>query len=336
VNIYNNPVALASANWTGPNCSTATNSLIGGGGPSYAWSGPGGFSSALQNPVVTASGVYTLTVTNANGCSNQDTTSIIISQTPNAPLTTNTLTCTGDTLVLTASGTGGNITWYSDPALANQVGTGTTYTPSIAQGTTVIYYVTVNNSGCTSATQTVSAGNYNIFVTGTGNPLTGNAPLNVSFSATGGGTASPLYNWNFGTGTASSPQANTGYIYNSAGTYNAIVSLIDTASGCIALDTVQVIVKDEMILIVPNIFTPNGDGINDGFFVTSSGVKTLEGFILDRWGMTMFTWSGVNAIWDGKAPNGHPETDGTYFYVLTATSFKGESKVFKGTVTLVR
>jgi gliding motility-associated-like protein len=336
VNIYNNPTAVASANSNGPNCSSSINSLTGSGGSLYNWTGPGGFTSSAQNPVVTTSGIYTLTVSDAHHCKNTDTTQINIIQTPGAPIATDAHTCTGGPLVLTANGSGGTITWYSDPGLTNQLATGTTYTPSIVQGTTVTYYVTVNNNGCLSTTQTVTASNYNVLVTASGNPLTGNAPLNVSFSATQSGSSAPQYGWNFGTGSGSSSLPNPVYTYNNGGTFDAIVTLTDPISGCIAMDTVEVIVKDEMILIVPNIFTPNGDGINDGFFVTSSGVKTLEGFILDRWGMTMFTWSGVNAIWDGKAPNGHPETDGTYFYVLKATSFKGETKVFKGTVTLSR
>jgi gliding motility-associated-like protein len=336
ITIHANPVAVASANWASVNCSTTTNTLSGSGGVSYSWNGPGGFGSVQQNPIVTLSGMYTLTVTDQNGCKSTDTTQITITQTPAPALVANAQTCKGSPLVLTATGSAGVITWYTDAGLTTQVATGTTYAPTLASGTSAIYYVTVNNNGCVSATQTVSAANYNVQVTASADPTSGQAPLVVNFSAAVTGSVNPLFSWNFASGNSNSSLQNPAFTYAAAGEYASVVTVTDAASGCVASDTLIIYVEDDVVLVIPNIFTPNGDGINDNFFITSTGVQRVEGSILDRWGETMFAWTGINSFWDGKAQTGMPVPDGTYFFVFKATLLNNETRTYKGTVTLLR
>ena len=83
ITVYALPVATASNN--GPVCTGTTLSLTGGpAGMTYSWSGPNGFSSTQQSPIVSTSataamaGLYTLTVTNSNGCVNTANTSVVI------------------------------------------------------------------------------------------------------------------------------------------------------------------------------------------------------------------------------------------------------------------
>lgn len=76
-------------------------------------------------------------------------------------------------------------------------------------------------------------------------------------------------------------------------------------------------------LIIPNVFTPNGDGANDVFFITSSGLSEYNLTILNRWGNTVFESEDPAEAWDGKS-NGEPCTDGTYFYLLKAKSTSKE------------
>lgn len=68
---------------------------------------------------------------------------------------------------------------------------------------------------------------------------------------------------------------------------------------------------------IPNVFTPNGDGINDVFFITSSGLTDFNLFIVNRWGELVFETNDPNQAWDGTI-NGNKCSDGVYFYSLKA------------------
>ena len=334
------PVAIAVSSSTVV-CSGKTITLVGGtvaAGNTYNWSGPAGYASSQSSNTLTptTSGIYTLIVTNSSNCKDTAyTLPVTVNNTPNAAVTTNVQTCTGGTLTLSATGNG-TINWYNDAALTNLVNTGTTYNPIVVSGTTNIYYVTVTSANnCPSAASTtVSAGNYNIQVTATANVYSGDAPLSVNFASIIVGASNPSYSWTLSDNASSSSQ-NPSHTYNNAGDY-IVLTGIDSTSSCIDTAMLTIHVSNEMILVIPNIFSPNGDNINDGFFITSHGVKSIEGFIMNRWGQMMFTWTGLDAVWDGKAPNGHDETEGVYFYVVKATSFKNEIKEYKGTVTLIR
>lgn len=69
-------------------------------------------------------------------------------------------------------------------------------------------------------------------------------------------------------------------------------------------------------VIVPNIFTPNGDGANDVFEITGTNVTSISFTILNRWGDIVFDASpAANPTWDGKDKNGAKVNDGVYFVV---------------------
>ena len=81
----------------------------------------------------------------------------------------------------------------------------------------------------------------------------------------------------------------------------------------------------ECLLEIPNIFTPNGDGINDVFLYGNAEGKKIETKIFNRWGEKIVEWKG-NSGWDG-----HGAHDGVYYYLI-----KADGEVYRGTVTLVR
>jgi gliding motility-associated-like protein len=91
-------------------------------------------------------------------------------------------------------------------------------------------------------------------------------------------------------------------------------------------------------LFVPNIFTPNGDGLNDMFkpvFSFEGKIQSYHLEIYDRFGLRLLETSKYNLSWDGRTNSGLPCPDGTYFYViqLTLNSTKFEHKGF---IQLVR
>jgi len=98
--------------------------------------------------------------------------------------------------------------------------------------------------------------------------------------------------------------------------------------------------------IIPNVFSPNGDGINDTWLVTLNGDFTLnEVEVFNRWGIKVFSTTELlktnnsslkTVTWDGRTTSGIACEEGTYFYCLELKSPNGELKKYKGFVTLVR
>jgi len=72
-------------------------------------------------------------------------------------------------------------------------------------------------------------------------------------------------------------------------------------------------------LEIPNVFTPNGDGINDVFTIDGKAITEFNLTIVNRWGNTIFESNDINTSWDGTA-DGTPCLDGTYFYIIKAKS----------------
>lgn len=68
---------------------------------------------------------------------------------------------------------------------------------------------------------------------------------------------------------------------------------------------------------IPNIFTPNGDGVNDYFILELDGFGPCLGLnIFDRWGLKIYENSNYLDDWDGKNQNGKDVVDGTYYFVI--------------------
>lgn len=124
-------------------------------------------------------------------------------------------------------------------------------------------------------------------------------------------------------------------VFSDSGTY--VLQLVCTnSSGC--ADTSSKVIKvlsDQLVLVVPNVFSPNGDGINDLFQVKHNAVKTFNGRVFNRWGKLLFEWDEVTNGWNG-ALGDNDMTDGTYFYMITGTDIKDAAFEKKGTVLLIR
>ncbi len=101
-------------------------------------------------------------------------------------------------------------------------------------------------------------------------------------------------------------------------------------------DSVTVFVDEcDFDLEIPNVFTPNGDGINDYFLIGNPNGVNYTIDVYNRWGTLLFQ-GNRNFFWDGSF-NGLPVSDGTYFYVLQAVNENGSfRKEFRGSVTILR
>lgn len=339
ITVFPNPIASATANTSG-SCTGDTINLTASGGGTYSWIGPGGFSSANQNPVilnstVASSGTYTVTVTNGAGCLDSTTVYALINPAPAAPVVVGDTTCSGDPLLLSASGPG-IINWYSDATLTNLVlADSNFYSPALADNTIGTYYVTSSENGCSSGASVVNAYNYNIVAGAFADPVSGFVPLNVFFSNTSSGVdASDSYLWNIN-GTLFSTAYTPSHIFETEGNYIVMLVATDNESGCTDTTALSVSV-DGISYTIPNIFTPNDDNDNDWFTIISHGLTEIHVIIYDRWGLKMFEFDGVHAFWDGRTTSGVEVPDGTYFYLFNAKSATGKEYQENGHVMLMR
>jgi gliding motility-associated-like protein len=250
------------------------------------------------------------------------------------PTTTDTTICISDPLTLTATGSGsGTITWFSDAAGTIAVETGTTFTPNFGSTGSYTFYVQEVGT-CSSALIPVTVMVGGVTASIGALPNTGFVPLDVEFtngSSTGLGIT---YTWDFGDGTSDNV-FEPSHTYTEINNYIATLTVTD-AAGCEATASVAIEVIGESTILIPNVFTPNGDGSNDVFMVSGTNLESVEGQILNRWGQTMFEWSHVKGYWDGRTLSGGEAPDGTYFYIISAKGIDGQEYFKKGGFSLIR
>ena len=135
--------------------------------------------------------------------------------------------------------------------------------------------------------------------------------------------------WNFGDGEISEQQ-NPSHTYSKAGSYTVSLTATDE-NGCvqtIEYGPYHVVIPD---VLIPNVFSPNGDGINDEFQVKYNGSERFQLKIFDRWGRAFFEADAPDKVWNGIRDGGAVSQEGVYFYSIQI----GEN-TFQGNITLVR
>ena len=302
-----NTIPTPTAGNNGPVCAGVNLNLTSSGGISYSWSGPNGFTSTAQNPALGAatvamSGLYTVNVLNAAGCSATATTTATVNANPTAVAGSNSPVCSGSFLNLTSSG--GNAYAWAGP---NSY-TSTVQNPSIANvnlGAQGAYTVTVTNTSTTCKSTAVA----NVTVN-TAPPVnvSDNDPCEGStlILAASGGVS---YSW-------SGPNAFTSTLQNpniasvttaAGGTYSVLVT---AANACTAIGTTTVTIK-----LRPSPIT------------ASSNSPLCEGAALNlnASGGTSYLWSGPNAF---SASTQNPSVTGATasnagLYLLTVTGSNG-------------
>jgi gliding motility-associated-like protein len=98
---------------------------------------------------------------------------------------------------------------------------------------------------------------------------------------------------------------------------------------------------DSIMVIVPNIFTPNSDGINDTWSIILHDYGTIlldmQTTVYDRWGIVVFQTTDIREVWLGHTPTGRICNPGSYFYVINYTnSITNQPETLKGFLELAR
>lgn len=320
-------------------CINDTLKLRASGALSYIWDNGLG-SGANHNVIVTTNNTYTVVGTDSNGCTNSSQVILTVNALPTIIASNDTTICIGDTAVISASG-GFFYNW--DNGL--NFGAIKNVTPTV----TTTYTVTgANNLGCRNTDQvTVSVQSCNPPVAN----LSANDTvlcINDCVDFTDLSTNLPTsWTWYFNGANPSSStvQHPTNICYNSVGSFDValVVSNIHgtdsiyfpnylVVDSCVA-PVPPVVVEPEVI--IPNIFTPNADGLNDLYLVDGKGILEVKMNIFNRWGQLIFETEQMKTGWDGRTNSGIEVPSGTYYYVIEVTT-TSKTETFTGYLSLLR
>jgi gliding motility-associated-like protein len=204
-------------------------------------------------------------------------------------------------------------------------------------GVQTVTLTLTDENGCTDTfTQTVTVSSLSLTAAVTPTVVGQGESVQLSASAVSGATGSITYEWTAGSGTIACASCANTTATPGADTTLYVITATDSF-GCSATATVSVTMIYAKEVLIPNAFSPNGDGENDVFRLTGRNIATFELYIYDRWGNEMFAMEDINLNkgWDGT----HRGTDcelGVYVYYALVTFTDGTEQLFKGNVTLVR
>ncbi|HXD79111.1 MAG TPA: gliding motility-associated C-terminal domain-containing protein [Puia sp.] len=302
----------------------------------FSWTPAAGLSNPnVANPVASPNATTTYTLTATLGvCSMTGppvTVNILPAPTPAATPPTAQL-CPGQSVQLQGSG---GVTYAWSPA--TYLSSTTVANPTVQMpAKSITYSLNVTGpNGCSSVQPAlvlvivspppeVFAGNDTAIYLGQTLPLDAVDVNNVGFST---------YQWSpaFGLDNPSirDPVATiTGDI-----TYAVTAT---TPTGCTGTDSIKIIAVTKADLVVPNAFTPNGDGHNDVLYVHAIGMKEVTSFrVFNRWGQQVFETTNQGEGWNGML-GGQAQPPGTYVWVAGGEDFLGKTVERRGTVILVR
>ncbi len=319
----NAQVSLAQCNRFSETGSIELNVTGGTGAYSYRWSDD----SISEDRRSLAAGIYEVEVTDENNCSVSEILEVTSEVSVVADAGTDTTICPGDTIQLQGQG-GFTATWDSSPFL-DRTGIPDPYTKPVTENTTFVLTITEDQSGygCYDRDSvTVS-----LF------PLVGISTIPDTLILSGGSvelltTGGPFlqYLWEPATGLddptapnpVSTPPATIRYYVYAQNEY-----------GCEESDSVLIEVVED--IEVYNVFSPNGDGINDYFEIENAErFPEMVVEVYSRWGDMLFQSKGYEDgnRWDGTA-RGKDAPVGTYYYVIIP--YSGADPI-TGNVTIIR
>jgi len=173
------------------------------------------------------------------------------------------------------------------------------------------------------------------------NTIIHSAPLDVLFEAHPSAKAD-VYSWTIRRGKDIRSQRNDKdmrYTFDEASESGPVTYMVDLQvlnsdhPECMATaqDTITL---NESFLLVPNVFTPNGDGVNDEFRVAYRSICEFHCWVYNRWQHLVYKWDDPTKGWDGTY-NGKKEPASAYVYIIEAKGCDGQNYKLKGTVNLL-
>lgn len=328
VNVGQNPtIALTNPS---PVCKGDSATLEASGpATSYQWS-TGQTGASISVLPIASTNYYQVTATTSLGCTTVDTMIVDVVDLPTIDAGFDKDVCIGDSVTLTATGSGTSYEWLPvGLVIPGNEATGTASPTS----TTMYTVLTTDANGCVNQDSVIVTVNDLPVINAlkdTSINIGGEASLTANFPNAQG------YNWNpdtvFVGGTLPTDE-NVKVSPSRTTTYT--ITVIDQ-NGCKGVDTVRVSILPGD-LEVPNAFTPNGDNLNDEFKVIATGAIRIEFFrIYNRWGEIVFESNDANNGWNGTV-DGKDQAPGVYTWVVKGEDVvNGKPYLESGNVTLIR
>ncbi len=116
-----------------------------------------------------------------------------------------------------------------------------------------------------------------------------------------------------------------------------IMQIAVNSYGCKDTITKPIDIKPSFVIWVPNAFTPNSDGKNDGFMAKGVGINKFKMWVFDRWGHVVFETDDINQAWDGTVRGGEePIKDDVYVWKAQVEDVFRKNHDLTGHVTLIK
>jgi gliding motility-associated-like protein len=327
-------------------CITNTVSLMvaSGTGLTYTWqpttaiSGANNTNSVIAMPPSTATVIYTVTVSNGY-CSDVDTVKLQVKTAVKimSVITLNNDTiCTGGCVTFSATSTGSQpiyYNWYYESGIGtSSVGIAPEACYPSAGSFSVVATAS-NTCGFDTLVKTnlVKVFDFPVLI------VHGDTSINIGESTEIFASGGLTYDWygipGIGSNITCSTCSNT--IVQPTVTTQYIVVASNT-SYCKVQDTVTVIVDVNCgDFFIPNVFSPNDDGLNDLINVHGRCISTFNLQIFSRWGEKVFETSTLENSWDGTFRGKRLDT-GVFVYKADGVSIDGQSFKMQGNITLIR
>ncbi|MGI4020582.1 MAG: gliding motility-associated C-terminal domain-containing protein [Janthinobacterium lividum] len=280
---------------------------------------------------VDSAGTYYIQGVNTVGCSAIVPVNVIIGTQPKLAVI-NPTACSVVNLTLASVTTGSdpNLTFsYWNDAAATSI----LPTPNQITTSRTYYIKAVNAAGCfTISPVTVQVFALPAFKVTNPPPVVFPATVNITAAYIGSDSLSYTF-WKDQTASTILDEANA---VQKSGTYYIKAT---NKAGCSFILPVVVLINPPPVItiIAPNVFTPNGDGTNDLFTLTSIGALRLNYLkIFNRYGQQIFETKQLSDSWDGTF-NGSKTPAGAYYWVLEgADTYRKERIVKSGSITIIR
>lgn len=318
-------------------CAGSSVVLVSAASPSYQWYKYGVAIAGANAKTFTASteGVYTVSRFNTNGCVpvQSDGIEVKVVANPIAPLITadKMLFCFGDSVVLNATSTD-RVQWYNNgiaiPSFTNRY---------VAKQGGTYAAIAVNNNECRSSfSESIVLSMVDLPVTPVltiqGNAkfckdesrlLKVNIPMGLTINWYRNGSL--IRNYSKDTLRVNEAAEFTVKFMNSNECLSLVSNKIITEIGC-----------DATNIYVPDVFSPNGDGINDVVKAVCVGITKLKYFkIYNRWGNILFETSDESKGWDGRF-RGQIQPADSYIWLVEGVDTNGKEIRKTGTLNLIK
>lgn len=263
-------------------------------------------------------GLFTVSVNALNKCGNSSTSiDIAVVDEIGVEILGDSLGCEGDSLWLTTLGHGG-LTW-------NNSITGNSFDDVFTLNEDLIILESVNH--CGTFYDTLGLTIIPTSLLDLGNDTTIFAGEQISLFSNLPGT----YLWFPNTALSCNDCNNV--IANPI--EDITYSLTIDTMGCISYDEISIYVEVAGDIFVPNLFTPNADGINDFLEIYGNSIDEFDFKIYDRWGEMVFQTDNINEVWDGTF-NGMPLNSAVFVYTIEVVYLDGREDIQQGNITLIK